>query len=158
MAHLDIHRFINAPPEAVWDVLADVERQGDWMVDVRRLTITSDARQGVGTVIDVTSDLFGRPIVRDIMEFTAWEPPSRMDVWHRGRFSGRGQFLLETVDDGTLFTWIEDFEPPLGRLGEAVFAVVVRPHLLRVFARSMANVQRLAEARVSAPVSEHLSI
>lgn len=149
MAHLDIRRFIAAPPQAVWDVLADIEHQGDWMVDVRRLTVRSDIKQGAGTVIDVTSDLFGMPLVRDIMEFTAWEPPRRMDVLHRGRFTGQGQFLLEPVDNGTIFTWIEDFEPPLGQLGEAAFALIVRPHLMRVFARSMANVQRLAEAHAA---------
>jgi hypothetical protein len=54
------------------------------------------------------------------------------------------------VDNGTLFTWIEDFEPPLGRIGEAGFALMVRPHLLRVFARSLANVKRLAEGRAAA--------
>ena len=110
------------------------------MVDVRKLDIVTAEKQGVGAVMHVTSELFGQPIVKDVMAITAWEPPHRMDVEHRG------QFLLEGVDNGTIFTWIEDFAPPLGPLGDIAFALVIRPHLLRVFARSMTNVARLAEA------------
>ena len=150
MAHLDIRTYIAATPEAVWDVLADLEHQTDWMVDLRSLDIVSEQKHGAGAVMNVTSELFGMPIVNDVMEITAWQPPHRMDVLHRGQFSGTGQFLVEAIDNGVIFTWIEDFEPPLGPLGEAGFAIFVRPHLMRVFSRSMANVKRLAEARVSA--------
>lgn len=153
MAHLEIDAFISAPPEAVWDVIADLEHQAAWMVDVRTLDIVSEQKHGAGAVLHVTSELFGMPLVKDVMHITAWEPPRRMDVAHRGQFSGSGSFLLEPAENaagerGTLFTWIEDFRPPLGPLGEGGFAVVVRPHLLRVFARSMANVKRLAEGSV----------
>ena len=153
MAHLDIRTFIAAPPEAVWEVISDFERQRDWMVDLRSLDVVSDASRGNGTVMNVTSELFGMPIVKDVMEVTAWEPPLRMDVVHRGQFHGSGQFLLDRADNGTIFTWIEDFAPPLGPLGEAGFALVVRPHLMRVFARSIANVKRLAEERAREPQS-----
>lgn len=145
MAHLEIRKFIAAPPEAVWDVLADLEHQKAWMVDVRRLDVVTEQKRGEGAVMHVTSELFGLPIVKDVMAITAWEPPSRMDVEHRGQFQGTGSFLLERVDNGTIFIWIEDFRPPLGPLGELAFRLAIRPHLLRVFARSMENVRRLAE-------------
>jgi len=145
MAHLDLRRFVAAPPERVWEILADLEHQGAWMVDLRSLVIVSEQKRGEGAVMHVTSDLFGLPIVKDVMAITAWEPPYRMDVEHRGQFHGTGQFLLERVENGTIFTWVEDFRPPLGALGEFSFAIVVRPHLRRVFARSMDNVRRLAE-------------
>ncbi len=151
MAHLEIQKFVAAPPERVWDVLADLEHQAAWMVDVRKLDIVTEEKRGVGAVMHVTSELFGLPLVKDVMAITAWEPPRRMDVEHRGQFHGSGQFLLDRADNGTIFTWIEDFAPPLGPLGEAVFALVVRPHLLRVFARSMENVRCLAEAPSEAP-------
>jgi uncharacterized protein YndB with AHSA1/START domain len=147
MAHLELHTFIAAPREAVWEVLADLQRQGEWMVDLRDLEITSEQKRGVGTVMHVTSDLFGQPIVKDVMEITAWEPPGRMDVLHRGQFSGTGSFVIQRAENGSIFTWVEDFRPPLGPLGEAAFAIVVRPHLTRVFTRSMENVKRMAEGR-----------
>jgi uncharacterized protein YndB with AHSA1/START domain len=144
MAHIEIQRFIPAPPEAVWEVLADLERQASWMVDVRRLDVVSEQKQGAGVVMHVTSELFGLPVVKDVMMVTAWAPPRRIDVEHRGQFHGTGQFVLDRVENGTIFTWTEDFEPPLGPVGEAVFRLVIRPHLRRVFARSMENVARLS--------------
>jgi hypothetical protein len=36
--------------------------------------------------LHVTSELFRLPIVKDVMAITAWEPPRRMDVEHRGQF------------------------------------------------------------------------
>jgi hypothetical protein len=144
MAHLEIRTFIPASPEAVWAVLEDLEHQADWMVDVRKLDVVTDIKRGEGAIMHVTSDLFGQPIVKDVMAITRWDPPYRMDVEHRGQFHGTGAFLLDRVDNGTIFTWIEDFDAPLGPLGEIGFAVAVRPHLMRVFARSMENVRRLA--------------
>ena len=148
MAQLDITVLIDAAPDAVWDVLADLERQGDWMVDVRRLDVVSDRKRGVGTVLDVTSELFGLPVVRDVMEITAWDPPRRIDVLHRGQFHGTGSFIVEPAAAGTTrMRWVEDFEPPLGRLGELAFLVAVRPHLMRVFGRSLRTLKRRSEAR-----------
>lgn len=146
MAHLEMRRFIAASPERVWAVLADLEHQAAWMVDVRRLEVVTEQKQGAGAVLYVTSELFGLPVVKDVMAITASEPPRRMDVEHRGQFHGTGSFLLDPVHNGTIFTWVEDFRPPLGSLGELAFALVVRPHLRRVFARSMENVARLATA------------
>jgi hypothetical protein len=120
------------------------------MVDVRRLEIVTPARSGVGVVMRVRSELFGLPVVRDVMEITRWEPPHRLDVRHRGQFHGSGSFVLEASGDGTLFTWSEEVAPPLGVLGEVAFALVIRPHLGRVFSRSLDNLRFLAEARAAA--------
>ena len=148
MARLDVGIFIRASPERVWQVAADLPRQGDWMADVHRLRVTSEQKEGVGTVVEVTSRLFGLPLVRDVMEVTAWEPPRELAVTHRGRFTGRGRFFLKPALDGTVFLWDEEFRPPLGPLGEAAFATVVRAHLRRVFWRSLENLRRLAETAI----------
>ncbi len=145
MAHIDVRIYIRAAPERVWQVISDLPAQAAWMVDVRQLEVTSAQRSGVGAVIKVTSELFGQPVIRDSMRITAWEPPYRFDVEHIGQFSGSGSFSIEAVPGGSVFSWIEDFKPPLGRLGEIGFGLVVGPHLKRVFNRSLENVRRLAE-------------
>jgi hypothetical protein len=145
MAHLDVRVYIRATPERVWEVISDIPAQGAWMVDVRRLEVTSPQRSGVGTVVEVTSELFGQPLVKDTMRVTAWEPPHRFDVEHVGKFTGTGSFIVEPAQGGSIFTWIEDFKPPLGLVGELGFSVTVGPHLKRVFGRSLDNVRRLAE-------------
>ena len=146
MARLDLRVFIRATPERIWEVLSDLDGQQQWMVDLRRIEITSEQQTGLGTEIGVTSELFGLPVVKDRMVITAWEPPYRFDVKHVGSFSGTGSFLLEPVRGGTVFIWLEEFKPPLGPLGGLGFAMLVGPHLRRMFRRSMDNVRRLAEA------------
>jgi uncharacterized protein YndB with AHSA1/START domain len=146
VARLDLRLFIRATPERVWEVISDLSGQERWMVDVRELEITSDVKSGAGAVIKLTSELFGLPVVHDVMEIVTWDPPRELGVVHRGQFSGTAAFLLEPVRGGTVFTWWEDFDPPLGTLGELGFAFLVGPHLRRVFGRSMDNVRRLAEA------------
>ena len=145
MAILDLWVHINAPPERVWDVIADLPGQKRWMVDLRSIEFTSEQHEGEGAVIEVTSELFGLPLVKDRMRITKWQPPTRFDVEHIGQFTGAGEFILQPVAGGTLFTWREVFKPPLGLLGEIGFALVVGPHLRSVFRRSMANVKRLSE-------------
>ena len=145
MARLDLRLFIRATPERVWEVISDLDGQKRWMVDLRRLDITSPQHSGEGTEVDVTSELFGLPLVKDRMLITSWQPPYRFDVEHRGAFTGTGSFTLDPVPGGTVFTWIEDFSPPLGPLGELGFSLAVGPHMRRVFRRSMDNVRDLAE-------------
>ena len=146
MARLEIRSFIRATPQRVWDVISDLDTQERWMVDVRELRILSEVRSGVGTVIDARTELFGLPLLHDVMEITGWEPPRQLLVRHGGQFTGTGAFELEPAHDGTIFFWWEEFQPPLGPLGELAFRLVVRPHMLRVFARSMDNARRLAES------------
>jgi carbon monoxide dehydrogenase subunit G len=146
MARLELTILIDATPEQVWPVLADFEGQKRWMVDLRKLDITSDVKEGVGARMDVISELFGLPVVKDVMVVDYWQPPRIYSVIHKGHFSGTGYFELKPVGDATELTWVEDFRPPLGALGEVGFKLIVGPHLRRVFMRSLTNVKHLAEA------------
>lgn len=146
MARLVLRRLINAPPERVWDVLADLPGQKAWMVDLRSLEVTSEQTSGLGATIDVVSELFGQPVVKDRMVITAWDPPRYFAIDHVGQFTGYGYFRLNPEGKGTVFTWVEEFKPPLGPLGELGFFLIIGPHLRSVFRRSMDNVKRLAEA------------
>ncbi len=145
MATLNLWTHIEAPPERVWDVISDLPGQKRWMVDLRKIEFANNQREGEGTIVDVTSELFGLPLVKDRMRISRWQPPSRFDIEHVGAFTGIGEFILKPVAGGTLFTWREVFKPPLGVLGELGFALVIGPHLRSVFRRSMANVKRLSE-------------
>ena len=145
MATIDLRVFIRATPQRIWQIISDLSGQQRWMVDVRRLDIVSETKSGVGAVIDLTSELFGLPIVHDLMEIVSWEEPREIGVIHRGQFTGSAHFRLEPVRGGTIFTWREEFTPPLGFVGELGHRLLVRPHLERVFLRSLENVRRLAE-------------
>jgi hypothetical protein len=146
LASVDLRVFIRATPERIWQIISDLGGQQRWMVDVRRLDIVSEAKSGIGTVLDMTTELFGLPILHDVMEIVTWEPPREIGVVHHGQFTGTAYFRLEPVHSGTVFVWHEEFMPPLGVLGELGHALIVRRHLERVFQRSMENVRRLVES------------
>ena len=168
MATLNLWIHIEAPPDRVWDVISDIPGQKRWMVDLRKVepfgaqSSTGDSGDWAqeGAVLDVTSELFGLPLVKDRMRISRWEPPTRFDIEHIGAFTGIGEFILKPVAGGTLFTWREVFKPPLGVLGELGFALVVGPHLRSVFRRSMANVKRLSEESdvTTKPSANHRAI
>lgn len=155
MARLDLRILIDATPEQIWPILADFEGQKRWMVDLRQLDITSDVTAGVGTRMEVTSELFGLPVVKDVMVVDFWQPPRIYSVIHIGRmFSGTGFFELKPAGHATELTWVEEFRPPFGPLGELGFKLGVAPHLRSVFMRSLTNVKRLAEAATASDAVE----
>ena len=147
MARIDLEIHIDATPQRVWGLITDLDSQERWMEDVHRLEAVYRTANLEGSVIKVTSKLFGVPVLHDVMVITRADAPWTLEIVHAGAFSGSGAFRLE--DDGpggTRFRWEEEFEPPLGRLGETLTEHLIEPHLRQVWGRSMANVKRLAEA------------
>lgn len=147
MQRIELRRYIHAPRDRVWEIITDLTGQRRWMEDLHSLKVVSQVQEGPGAVIHVRSKLFRLPVLRDVMEVTAWDAPHRLDIVHRGQFTGSGSFLLlPGKDDGTVFIWEEIFDPPFGSLGDFIADRVVSPHLRRVWGRSMDNVKRLVEA------------
>jgi len=131
---------IAAPPAEVWDDLARLERHTEWMADAERIEFLTDSRSGVGTRMEVLTKV-GPLRTRDVMEFTAWEPPHRMAIRHEGLVGGFGEFQLRALGPNrTLFTWRERLVFPK-RFGGSVGAALARPVLVAVWRR---NLSRLA--------------
>jgi uncharacterized protein YndB with AHSA1/START domain len=141
---VEVRTFIPAPPEAVWETLADLEGQAAWMTDVVELRVTSERKEGVGTAMAVTSRVLFKK-VREVATVTTWEPPHRLAVRHSGDFTGTGIFTLEPAPGGTIFVWREEIRLPFGPLGLAAFPLL-RGHLVRLLAH---NSDRLRDAVVA---------
>jgi carbon monoxide dehydrogenase subunit G len=157
MARVEERVHIHRPVAHVWAVLTDWEAQPDWMQDARSVTVTSAARTGVGVTLVVPTDIALGVVVTDEMEVTGWDEPGadgrgRIAVRHTGRvIRGHGAFevaptLLPDGGQGTLFTWWEEVDAPLGRLGEAVAQYVAMPVVGVVFRRSLRALKQVAEA------------
>jgi carbon monoxide dehydrogenase subunit G len=131
---------LGASPERVWSVLADWERYPEWMPDVawvRRL----GPDVGVGMRLAVRTKVLGIPLVTDEMVVTAWEPPQRMAIEHRGLVGGVGEWRLDAAGGGTRFTWIEQLRMPPPLLG-ALALFLYSPVLRWTFRRTMRNLAR----------------
>ena len=156
MARVEERTHIHRPVAAVWDLLVRWEHQPEWMQDARSVTVTSPQREGVGVTISVPTDIAFGIVVTDVMEVTRWDPQQRIDVRHTGRvIRGHGAFELHPTrlpdgGEGTLFTWWEEVDAPLGRLGDRAAQLLVMPWVSRVFRRSLRALKAHAEATIPA--------
>lgn len=142
--NLHVERVLRAAPDRVWEVLSDWERQAEWMPDVAWMRVEGTVRT-VGARILARTRVLGVPATTDVLEVTAWEPPRRLRVEHRGLVTGWGEWRLEPGhDETTRFAWDEHLRLPYGALGEAALRVY-GPYQRAMLRRSLANLARRVE-------------
>ncbi|HWP61984.1 MAG TPA: SRPBCC family protein [Candidatus Binatia bacterium] len=134
---------VEAPPERVWAILADVEGQPTWMTDLRSVRIETPGPVGVGTRAVGTVRIAGIT-VQDPVEVTAFDAPARFAVEHLGLFRGHGVFTVEPLGDGAArVVWEEVLQAPLF---PRAWWLSARPILGRVFAADLGRLRAIAEA------------
>lgn len=152
VARIEATVHVEAPPQRVWDVLVDWENQPRWMVDARRVVVTSHHRAGVDTTISCATDIALGVVVDDPMLVTEWDEPRVLGVRHLGRLiRGAGAFELAETPYGTALSWWEEAEMPLGPVGEFVGELVVVPYVERLFRTSLSDLKRIAESQSVRP-------
>ncbi len=137
--------LLGAPPERVWEVLSDWERQASWMPDVAWVRPIGPGRE-LGARLEVRTKVFGVPAATDLLTVTAWEPPRRLATRHVGVVKGAGEWRLEPTrgGGGTDFRWIEDIRLPPPLVGDLALWIY-SPWQRWMLRRSAANLQRLVE-------------
>jgi hypothetical protein len=146
MARVQVATHVEASPEEVWDLLVQWERQPEWMVDARAVTVQGTRRDGEGVRLACRTDIAFGLELDDILVVTGWQPPASLAVSHEGPvMRGAGAFELHRTDAGTHLVWWEEFSTPLGAVGDAAATVLLVPWVRRIFRRSVANLKRLAE-------------
>jgi uncharacterized protein YndB with AHSA1/START domain len=132
---------IDAPPEEVWRRASDLASHAEWMADALAVTFLGEQRRGVGTRLAVKTR-FGPFRTTDLLEVTAWEPPHRIVVAHRGMVRGVGELVVEPLGEGrTRFSWDERLRFPWffgGLIGEWG----VRPLLRRIMRGNLERFRR----------------
>ncbi len=131
---------VDAPIERTWRALADIERQPEWMHELKRVRLETPPPVGVGTRGIGTVRILGIS-VEDPVEVTQFEPPRRFAIRHEGLFTGGGVITLESGADGTttIVRWDERLVAPLlphlaAALQRPVFRLIFQSDLDR-FAR-----------------------
>lgn len=126
---IEVDTVIDAPPEAVWDAVADIGTHVEWMADAEAIRFTSERRRGVGTTFDCDTKV-GPLRLTDRMEVTEWDDGRTMGIRHVGLVTGVGAFHLSPDGtDRTRFTWDETLRFPWwmgGPVGGLVGAVLLR--------------------------------
>jgi uncharacterized protein YndB with AHSA1/START domain len=135
---------VDAPIDEVWAVLADIERQPQWMVEMKVVRLLTAGPIGVGTRGEAHVRIFGIG-VSDPVEVIEFVPPFRFGIQHRGLFGGSGTITLDTLDGGrrTRVEWAETIVPPVfPSLGSLVQA----PILKRIFQADLDRLATIVEA------------
>jgi uncharacterized membrane protein len=134
---------IDAPIAEVWERLADIERQPEWMTEMKSVRLTTTGPTGVGTRGEAEVRILGIT-VHDPVEVVEFAPPHRFAIRHDGRFSGAGLITLDTLNGGrrTRVDWAETLVPPiLPNLATLVQA----PILGRIFQADLERLKVLVE-------------
>lgn len=143
---------IDAPIAEVWARLADIERQPEWMGEMKAVRLLTPGPVGVGTRGEAEVRVLGIT-VSDPVEVVEFAPPHRFAIRHEGRFKGAGLIALDTLDGGrrTRVEWAETLVPPvLPNLGSLVQA----PILGRIFQADLERLKALIEeSRTPDPAS-----
>ena len=140
---LEMLAVVDATPEAVWAVVADIPRQLEWMHDMKSVRIDTPGPVAIGTRAEAVVRILGIPAV-DPVEVVELDPPRRYAIRHLGLFEGDGVFTLEPGADGstTIVRWAERLEAPvLPDLG----AVIGAPILRAIFQADLERMKRLVE-------------
>lgn len=136
------------PPDVVWALITDWDRQSDWMLEMSDVVVTSPTHDGVGVTAEATVRI-GGIATRDSIRVDVWEPERRLGIVHEGWVGGRGDLRLAVLRDGsTRFDWREELEPPWGILG-AIGLRAFRPLLARTFRRDLDALSRLVRLDVT---------
>lgn len=135
---------VDAPIDATWALLVDLERQPEWMTDMKSIEVLTPGPLRIGSRATARIRIFG-VAVADPVEVVELAPPHRYGIRHDGLFRGHGLITLDTVDGGrrTLVEWSEALVPPvLPNLGSIIQAPILR----RIFQADLERFRALAEA------------
>jgi uncharacterized protein YndB with AHSA1/START domain len=146
MSVVDTETLIAAPPEAVWDVVMDPTRLGEWVTIHRGVRDVSEGRLHVGFEMNQTIHL------RGVNFHVRWEL-TECDAARRALWEGSGparskahiEYLLRPEDGGTRFHYRNEFRPPLGPLGAAASRALVGGISEREAQRSLERLKALLE-------------
>src|SRR5687767_15133671 len=136
--------LIAASPEEVWKRLVDWERLYLWMLEASDFQVTSSYREGLGVTALATIRIAGIRTT-DPVEVVGWEPPTKLEIAHKGWVKGRGIMTCQSVDTGsTRVDWLESLQPPLGVLGR-LGLLTLRPRMRSIFQRDLVKLKELVE-------------
>ena len=135
---------IDAPIDAVWEAVSNIERQPLWMREMRSVRLLTAGPVGIGTRGEADVRIFLVGVV-DPVEIDQYDPPVAFGIRHVGIFAGSGRIALEALDARrTLVRWDERLVPPVfPNLGQ----LVQKPILGAIFQADLERLKEMVEAR-----------
>ncbi len=128
MARIRVSTTIEAPLDAVWEYVRQIDSHTEWMADAESISFQGSQTEGVGTAFDCLTKL-GPLRLNDAMVVTEWADKEAIGVRHTGLVTGEGRFTLSPAGtELTEFCWTEELRFPWwmgGLLGDIIGARVL---------------------------------
>lgn len=141
-AEIRVSTPVQAPPEAVWELATDWERQQEWMLGTEVRLVAGDG--GTGSRLVAVTGLRGVGVV-DHMRIVDFQPAHSCRVRHEGELvRGDGGFdVIRCGNHASTFVWWERLVLPTGG---GVLWPAVRPAFTWGLRRSLGEFARLCAA------------
>ena len=140
MGPITVWRDIEAPLDAVWREVSQLESHPEWMSDVASIEFDGEQRCGIGTRMRVET-VVGPLRTTDVMTVTGWTERRSIAVEHTGLVSGTGRLDLSPVAGATRLLWTEDLRFP-AITGGALTALLAGPVLTLIWRRNLEHLSR----------------
>ncbi len=141
---------IAAPPDAVWAVVMDARRVGEWVTIHRELREVSSDPPREGAIMEQILHLRGADIrVRWLLVECSEPQYARWEGRGPARSKAHIEYRLTAIAGGTRFDYQNEFLPPLGPVGALASRTVMGQTPQREADRSLAALRELIERQAS---------
>lgn len=137
------HVYIAAPPESVWEILADASSYAHWVVGSSRTRHVTGQWPAKGSMFHHTQGI-GPVGIRDTTVVIDSKRPERLvlEIRMRPLLVGRVELSLDSHGEGT---WLTIRESPFGGLAGRFAGPLLEPLLTLRNIESLRRLRRLAE-------------
>jgi len=146
MARIEKSIEIKASPQEIWPLMS-WDQVPTWISQIKKAEYASKEKEGVGGVAHVCGEAGGVRSEWDA-ETTEWTEYSRI-AWRStgGTFTGFGSVTLLPSDDGTVATFMMDYDLPYSILGK----IVNKLHVYRALEKGVTNGLEKLKATLESP-------
>ncbi len=159
--HCEATRLVPSPPEAIWNIVADLSRLKQWLPVQAEITLPGATRAAPGVVVGIK-----RPSHMGMVEleqiFGLTDEP-RMLSWHNNKETLNGKPITQIKDFATTMSLAPDASgqtrvtvrstwTPVGIMGAAASAMM-KPRMQKEYEQALENIERIATTPPAPPAS-----
>ena len=151
MGHISRTIHVEATPEQAFDLMANPERLREWQVPAAEVKDITGTPGTVGLGWTTVSSFAGRKM-EGHMSVTAGERPRFFEAKGTGSFAATLRGRFEPAAGGTDITLENEYEMPLGFIGDAADKLFFEKSFAESWDKSLAKFKALVEAEALAHV------
>jgi hypothetical protein len=133
--------LIDTPLKEVFEYASDWRVWADWFEGVSSFRPTTEVVRGNGARYEYKAQLMGIPArveteIHDFVENSGWTGVATKGMPHRT------QWIFESEDDGTRFTYLLEYEFPVPFLGPLIDRYFLKREWCRILEKSLQNLRQ----------------